>query len=1718
MPIRRAFYYRPLAILLGLLLVLPHISQVAGSRQFQAAAQTAPQAQLPSCSHPTLPGYGNPIRRIIDATCDTSSGVWKADLEKLEVIAVTQYLTIHRLPVTEAATLYAYGRSDLRSEIRGTIFNIVKGILLRAPQGQNGNYGNLDPWEIRIYQWIEHHFKNQERDFYAAAVADKNAFLANDCKWKPDPDIAKAYNLVYYPSNSCQNGYVPPVGPSYPTVPSVGYFLGAAYKKIYGRHADFEGGPELMNQTAINAASAAIGVSAAIAFIAAVATMGTTVATWATGTVPLILATFLPHAGLTSAFTLSLGSLIGVVAVPILMYAVGIMMVIQLVNFDQQIEALKSLDKDLAWVNRAEWRPDMAGQAGDTFGNLKLLSVFVPFTVSRMKAIWTESGWVYFGDSPSKAAIPAHQSTDPNFRFERQGVDPWVRSSWFYVDPSGVAHEVWMRGGWFVLRQFSYNPGPLERITTTLRVKLANGHWGTVERAGANFLIVDVESGAGAADCSSLDPVTGVSITGSTPCRSWYSAYVDVNASTMGQVDWDPPTRISVAPPPVILSSSIAPFNTAGPAGQTFTIAATNNAAISISGALPAGVTFTPGNGQATLSYTRPPGSGNARMPVTVQAVDAAGGTGTQTLTISIEPNLQFLSPNKLTLTIGVPGGQAVQVAGGGYIGIKPKGLGGGNGTAASPYIDLPPGLTFTDYGGGSALLSGTPLPGATGCSGAVTGCGFVATQAGGNFPQTVTQLFELTILQPPAAQYNGPTAATFNAGVPNSFTLTSSGAKTAVTWSADALPAWLQLVPAGPGVARLEGTPPAGVTGAIPLVLKLATYGIATPASINFTVSVPGVPQFVSPNTGQCTIMGNRGVMCGFDVRTNQVAGGGATITMTGAPPPGMALTDNGDGSAVVKGVTAVPGLYPMQFTASNAFGAATQNFYFRVLKAPNIISMPSTTFHVGIDNVFTIVTTGYPTQPDSGPGAIPNSTGMVLSVIGALPPWLRFTQANGNGVLSGTPPAGSQGSYAFQVHATNQVSEAIQTFTLAVTDTPAMSAQTLLAGTGQTGLSRVGSSVALSADGNTAVAGGPGDDNEKGAVWVYSRSGSFGQQGTKLIGSGGAATPGQQGHSSAISADGSTIVAAAPGQGSLWVFGRVNGAWSQTAGPIAAGAGGVAVATAPALPGGTRIVSGDPANNRVLELVPTGGGVFSPGPSATVADAAGNARLGTAIAISADGNTLIAGGPGDNNNAGAAWIFTRHAGGWTQLAKLTPAGAAGAAQFGSAVALSSDGSTAAVGGPDDNGNAGGVWVFFRSAPGAAWTQQGAKLTAKDAAGPARLGSSVAVSGNGAVVMAGGPMDAAFGLPDGLGAAWFFTRQNGAWTQAGGKQVGAGANGNARQGSSVALSGDGNIALSGGPKHLSGAGAVWAYGTADLTIAISRAGAFVPLQNGAYTVTVSNAGSDFSMPGASWSVALPGNLKPAGITAPAGWNCSSLGCTATTTSLPAGGSVPFTLAVTVAGAGPATAVASVTGLEMNTSNNSASDTTVIGQSTPVVTWFKPPAILYGSALGSGQLNATANVPGTFVYTPPAGTVLPVGNGQTLSVTFTPNDPASYSAATATTSIDVLPQSAPSTVAKLVVTQTFSRNASNQVVASLKVANTGGAAAQNVTLTTAKIGTIVGTPLPKALGPIPAGGQIATTVTFPAAGIAAPGSPAVFAFSGTYTGGTFSGSARIVLP
>ena len=118
--------------------------------------------------------------------------------------------------------------------------------------------------------------------------------------------------------------------------------------------------------------------------------------------------------------------------------------------------------------------------------------------------------------------------------------------------------------------------------------------------------------------------------------------------------------------------------------------------------------------------------------------------------------------------------------------------------------------------------------------------------------------------------------------------------------------------------------------------------------------------------------------------------------------------------------------------------------------------------------------------------------------------------------------------------------------------------------------------------------------------------------------------------------------------------------------------------------------------------------------------------------------------------------------------------------------------------------------------------------------------------------------------------------------------------------------------------------------------------------------------------------------------------------CTTTATAASPAGSYPITC-----GAGTLAAADYTFGF--------VDGSLLVGKISPLITWPAPAPITYGTALATTQLNATADVEGTFAYSPAPGTVLHSGTAQVLALTFTPTDTTNYSGASATVTIDVTP-------------------------------------------------------------------------------------------------------------
>lgn len=170
---------------------------------------------------------------------------------------------------------------------------------------------------------------------------------------------------------------------------------------------------------------------------------------------------------------------------------------------------------------------------------------------------------------------------------------------------------------------------------------------------------------------------------------------------------------------------------------------------------------------------------------------------------------------------------------------------------------------------------------------------------------------------------------------------------------------------------------------------------------------------------------------------------------------------------------------------------------------------------------------------------------------------------------------------------------------------------------------------------------------------------------------------------------------------------------------------------------------------------------GVWSQQQKLTAADGAAGDFFGWAVAI--DGDTLIVGARGDDDlgsTSGSAYVFVRTAGIWTQQQKITAADGAAGDQLGFYVSI--EGETALLAAPtdDDNGaDSGSTYVFVRS--GTVWSQQ-QKLTAADGASGDEFGFSVSVSGDTAVV--GARLDDDLGSDS--GSAYVFVRSGVTWSQ----------------------------------------------------------------------------------------------------------------------------------------------------------------------------------------------------------------------------------------------------------------------------------------------------------------------------------------------------------------
>ena len=307
----------------------------------------------------------------------------------------------------------------------------------------------------------------------------------------------------------------------------------------------------------------------------------------------------------------------------------------------------------------------------------------------------------------------------------------------------------------------------------------------------------------------------------------------------------------------------------------------------------------------------------------------------------------------------------------------------------------------------------------------------------------------------------------------------------------------------------------------------------------------------------------------------------------------------------------------------------------------------------------------------------------------------------------------------------------------------------------------------VSVSVSGDTAVIGAGGRNSGQGAAYVFVRSNGVWTEQQELTASDGA-TRDYFGNSVSVSGDTAIVgayyktVNSQAYQGAAYVFVRSGGVWSQQQKLIAPD--GAAFDHF----GGSVSVSGDTvaigafAENSVqgaAYVFVRSRAAWSQQQKLTASDGAPNDWFGYSVSVSGDEVLIGAEWKTVHSNVGqgAAYVFVRTGGVWSQQQKLIASDGAPQDQFG--VSLSLSGGTAVIGAFDKNGYQGAAYVFVATA--GVWSQQ-QELTASDGVAQDEFGFSVSVSQDTAVIGAfRKTVNALY-----QGAAYAFVRSGGVWSQ----------------------------------------------------------------------------------------------------------------------------------------------------------------------------------------------------------------------------------------------------------------------------------------------------------------------------------------------------------------
>jgi len=350
-----------------------------------------------------------------------------------------------------------------------------------------------------------------------------------------------------------------------------------------------------------------------------------------------------------------------------------------------------------------------------------------------------------------------------------------------------------------------------------------------------------------------------------------------------------------------------------------------------------------------------------------------------------------------------------------------------------------------------------------------------------------------------------------------------------------------------------------------------------------------------------------------------------------------------------------------------------------------------------------------------------------------------------------------------------------------------------------------QLGASVALSSDGQVALIGAPAAVGG-GAAYLYVESGGTWPSTPTATFTGQPGSQGEIGTAVALSANGEVALVGAPGggfapsnDGAAYLYVEATGTWPSTPTATFAGAPGssgkLGSAVALSADGTVALVGAPVASYGAAYVYAGSGGNWSPTPAATFTGPPttdGGGEFGSAVALSADGQVALVGAPGAGTSYdGAGYLYSESGATWPSSPTAFFPGPPGAgAEDGNSVALSANGQVALLGAPEGGPFQDGV-AFIYAASGGTWSSAPAASFLGPTASDAWLGQSVALSANGQVALLGAPIG-------GDGAAYLYTESGGTWSTVAAATFTGPAGSPDNLGDEVALSGNGQTAVLG--------------------------------------------------------------------------------------------------------------------------------------------------------------------------------------------------------------------------------------------------------------------------------------------------------------------------------